>query len=366
MGYYWKATYRKKRPFILLLSIYFSVVNVVLAQTSTEQDSFEMALQAIDYPQKVDSLIKGLLEVKNLSLKDKSNITLREIERLEALGDYPRRLANLYIIQSINYDRLKKRELSAPYTVKTKMLIEEHGDDSPEWNFLRGRLHQLVGYNYYWEIKKDKAIEEFEMALSYFKLAKDSVKIGDVLSGLGVFNSDNGDSHKALEYYDEAISILSKINRKSELLSAQFFKSVDLMVLDSLTEAKALLEELIPQMENLKHRNTLTAYSRLADVEYKLGNNALAEEKLKMVIEQSLPEKRWNTIGRACGTLTTLLEEQGRYKEALAYNRMEQMYADSLFEQKYNTKNIQAQAEYDALGKQQKISDLEQAQLLQS
>ncbi len=351
-----------------MLSLCLSTAYMVSAQSFLDKDSFDLVLSTIGYPDKIDTLIKEINVHRRLSKEDRTSLTLREIKILEESEKYPVHLANLYVLQAINYDQLNKRHLSAPLIVEAKKLIDEYGDDSRKWNFLRGRVHHNMAYNYYWEQKMEKAIEESEIALGYYKLIKDSTRTGDILSALGVYNSIAGDSKRAIEYYDEAISFLSEHNKNHQtfLLGAQFFKSVDLIILDSLQEAKAILDELIPKMEATKHRNTLTAYSRLADIELKLGNKAAAEKSLKMVIEESFKLNRWNTISTASHSLASLLEEQSRYKEAIEYHKIIRSSIDSLFEQKYNTKNVEAQAQYDALGKQQKIKDLEQAQLLQA
>ena len=221
-------------PF-LVLAMLFSKPFTATGQTAIDVDAFQQELNTIPYPERVDSLVaKVSKKARTFSAEEKSSMVSMAIEDLEQLDKHPRHLATLYVTQIILFTQTGKRQLCAPWLVKTQKLIDQFGEDTKEWNFIRGRVHHLMSFNYYFENKSQKAIDEAEVALSYFRLCQDTLKMADLHSAIGVYSSEAGDSEKAIEYYDGAIALLEHTDHEFYLIGAKFYKSVDLILLLSL------------------------------------------------------------------------------------------------------------------------------------
>ena len=331
------------------------------SQSSFVKDSAFIAIQQMSYPEKEQALSDYFdqSDHKDLTIDKRIELLEDEIALLTKRDEFPLIIAEIHLwILHINETNNGYEKMS-PRILLLKNFVKKHSDGSPEWKLIEGRIHSAMSFVYYWGLETQKGFDEELKALSYYEIAKDSMKIAKSLLALGIRKSEMGESEQSIEYYDQALTIFQNISNETYILRAQFCMVVDLIILKKYQEAKDILTEIVPVMQKNEHVNYGLARSKFGELEFYLGNYAAAENHFKLAMDHAKKRGSWNSLSIIAHKMSYFYKKQKRYEEALAYSEKEIIYNDSIYYQMVNSKALAASAKYEALGNQQKVKELE-------
>lgn len=304
----------------------------ILAQNSKKTDSLLQLLKSGDYTGKKEIILLAdiahyhpnldtsiLFANKSLQKAQLLNAPLLEAEALEIISHRERKLGN--------------NNTSFEATFRALQIYESLG--LPE---RQAASYTQLANNYMSNNNYLKAIHYLKKSKSSYEASNKNTKLNYTILNLG-------EMYRLVGYLDSAIVSFREVLDKNKLLKddiAQCYSQGNLgMVynsLDSLDLAKTHLKEAITILNELDDPYSTSVYlAELGTIYKKEGNSNLAEEKLLQALRMAKQAGLREQIRDFSSTLSSFYEEQQHYSEALTYQRMFQVYQDSLV----NKKNIQ-------------------------
>lgn len=326
---------------------------------SPQTDSLERALEAYrrERPQVIDIKIVQMLNalgneystrnlVKALEYSEQARKAAQQLGDKQGQADALRILGAVYYKQG-NYDNAVHNYFDA---LKIYEEIDAKSNIARTWNEL--------GITYALRSNYRQALESYHKALQIYTLIGNKSGYANTLSNLADLYLEQDSTEQAIRYFKEAISIWQELGDMRAIaptlngmgllyLSEGLFPEA----LESLHKAEELLLMKTPPdkpMLGLLYTNIALGY-----MGQKKYNDAKRYLNQALTIAQDLRSK---SLLQVCYfTLTDFYAEQGNYKLALEYSRLDNQLKDTIFNEKSDNRVANAEARYELVQKQRSI-----------
>lgn len=349
------------------------------------------ALKKEPYKNTADSLLqiaRGNVDVNLDTAVYYSHKTIKEAELIKDTVTKARAYINLGLCSefSSNY-------ADAIENYKTAFTVFSSAKD------IRGQgiASNLIGINYYFIADYPKATSYYKAALSYFEKSNYTEGIAGVYNGLGVVFSEMKDSRTAIVYHRKSLSIKRKLNDSIAVANSLMniatihlddFKNTD-SAMYFLREAEAILlatgnQRLLSNCNGSmgmvffkkgmfnEAKNYFTHaleidtlqqnpegicfdYLWLGLTEQEQRNTPMAIAYLKDAAAIAKKHDLKSTAKDAYRHLSELYEKEGRYKEALEYDRLFTSINDSIYSEESRRSVEDMKVSYETEKKEQQI-----------
>jgi signal transduction histidine kinase len=349
------------------------------------------ALKKEPYKNTADSLLqiaRGNVDVNLDTATYYSHKTIIEAERIKDTITRARAYINLGLCAEFSSNYAKAIE-----NYKIAFTIFSSAKD------LRGQgiASNLIGINYYFIADYPKATSYYKAALSYFEKSNYTEGTAGVYNGLGVVFSEMKDSRTAIVYHRKSLSIKRKLNDSiaiaNSLMNIATIHLDDLKNTDSamycLKEAEAILLGTGNQrlLSNCKGAMGMVFYRKgmfdeankhftyaleidttlknpegicfdylwLGLIQQEQKNTPKAIAYLKDAAAIAVKYHVYNTAKDAYKHLSALYEKEGKYKEALEYDRLFITINDSIYSEESRRSVEDIKVSYETEKKEQQI-----------
>ena len=321
---------------LLVGLIAFLFAPAVNAQYSTEIDRLVKNYEA----QKVDSSrLRSINEVsvKLLEFDKQKALNLARIGiKLTSTSKDQKQIANAYFNYGYLLRYANKRDSSTYYFSLSKEICENIKDTSR----LAAAYFNLAG-NYYIDGNTGKALETMQQAISFASSANDTATWLESLRVYGLFQGKSGKKVESLNTSLELLKVAIAYNDSAILGKSLSAVSSGYRACNNYSIAKDYIEEAIKVNNHLGNNVTLFIdWNNLAGIQHQLGNyqDALKSHQKSLTLLDTNTRPRFYT--------SVLLEMSSNYFELGDLKKSEQMARDALdfsVIKKYPTKIAEAQ-----------------------
>lgn len=318
--------------FILITTVF--CLNLVLP-TAFGQDFMQKKLDSLgnllkQYKQEDTTLVniripyssyRLMLNPSDTTLIDFSEKTLEISRKL----NYNKGITLSYISLGTLYSRQKSDPYTAiDYFQKALLIIEK---DS-KLHSRKQHIHIELGLIYYEQGDYKKAIQHYQESIS---IGGTSANISNAYSTLGNIYGSIGKGDSAIYYYNKAIEINQKDKNYLYLANNLSNKSLLLNAMGRGTEAKKAIDESLKLTEEYQFDYIKGSVYMNASVIYKdLGELETAEKYISMCLDHNKGINDLFSRKSIWGTISEIHEAKGEYKQALeAYKKYHEL-SDSL------------------------------------
>jgi len=220
----------------------------------------------------------------------------------------------------------------------------------------------------YAQLKDYKKAQEFvDKSLVGFSESANPQEVYQNYSNIGIVYSMMGE-------YDKALDLFNKGMKLTDSLGDQYWNTVFLTNIAEVytssnkpDQAVATYKKVLERNEKAQEVNfTIAAHSGMGRILYKQGKKqegiAQLLEALRLMKENSL--KR--LVMETAADLSAIYEKEGDYRKALEYDRLSDVYKDSIFNEKNDKKIQQLQFDYELDKKQRQIQQLNRSKEIQA
>ncbi len=349
------------------------------------------SLEKEPYKNKADSLLqiaRGNVDVNPDTAVYYSHKTIKEAERIKDTITRARAYINLGLCAEFSSNYAKAIE-----NYKIAFTVFSSAKD------VRGQgiASNLIGINYYFIADYPKATSFYKAALSYFEKSNYTEGIAGVYNGLGVVFSEMKDSRTAIVYHRKSLSIKRKLNDSIAIANSLMniatihlddFKNTD-SAMYCLKEAESILLATGNQrlLSNCKGSMGMVFFRKgmfdeakryftyALEIDTRLENPegicfdylwlGLTEQEQKNITKAitylkdaatiATKHNVKNTAKDSYRYLSELYEKEGRYKEALVYNRLFTGINDSIYSEESRRSVEDMKVSYETEKKEQQI-----------
>ncbi len=232
----------------------------------------------------------------------------------------------------------------------------ESTEDKPEYNDLKSRIYNNLG----WSFKK---FEDYQKALQYFRKAEDYARKAGDQEALALILNNKGVTHKDLQQFDEALASLNEsfqLNRQTGNKRQERFNLNNISViyvqmkrpLEAIEKLKQLLvlnEEMRDTVELINNLFNLgTAYAGISDAQN-------AERSFTMSLSYCDKTKNAGMKLNILSELSKLFQKQGKLKEAFNYFKAFYVLSDSMKTREAARYAIELETKYNSLIKEKEL-----------
>lgn len=259
----------------------------------------------------------------------------REALELAEEVENPLLVARSFEEISVNERLLGNNAASIEYALKALKIFEELGENDR----LAASFAQL-GSN----LISDG---EFIQALSYFKNSRDIYRDNEENLKLALTLINLGEAYRLADRLDSAIMNFSSALQLNNSLDNQIIEGyargnlgMTLRSRGELVAARSELDRAIEILTKLGDPYSVSVYTaELAEINVAAGKSFLAERQFLKAYEMARGEELKEQIRDFSKMLTGFYENQGDFEKALSYQKIYQVYQDSLV----NKENVQQQ-----------------------
>ena len=189
----------------------------------------------------------------------------------------------------------------------------------------RETIDPLLRASLYWsqsrvhlsQSEPDRAAEYAQLALAILKSSEQTLEAARALLLLAYIENERGNPQAALDLLDEGEPIVASAAARETTDAAMFTieRARALAALGEGHEAAELLLGITPRLSSAAPRDAARAYSAVADIFRKQGDNARALELYELAVEQAPVANRH--VAAALTAMAEIYEEQGDGQKAL-------------------------------------------------
>ena len=163
--------------------------------------------------------------------------------------------------------------------------------------------------------ESDRAAEYAHLALGTLRASEQTLEAARVLQLLAFIENDRGNPTAALELVDEGEPIVAASGHAADAAMFAVERARALSALGETDEAAALLLGIVPQLNSAAPKDAARAYSAVADIFRRQGDNARALELYELAVEQAPTADRH--VVAALTAMAEIHEERGNGDLAL-------------------------------------------------
>ncbi|MBI9034232.1 MAG: tetratricopeptide repeat protein [Bacteroidales bacterium] len=218
---------------------------------------------------------------------------------------------------SIDYFTLNNYDEALKYSLKAKDLFDKLEKENSELYDLKDHLSILnnVGGMYLSNEDYILAEDNYKKALKMALSINDSLRIGPIYNNLGIVNYALKNDKTALYYYRKAISTLTETDNSFHLAKT---------------------------------------FNNLGKYYYNQSETDSAFKYFNLVLELAPKIKNWGSAKMGCESLISLYEKERKYDSALKFQKLYQVYSDSLLNEEKikNISGIESRYKYQKIQEQ--------------
>lgn len=282
-------------------------------------------------------LLQTQAQDKNYIIHTSDSLINIALSYFERQNDPNRKMLSFYYKGRVEDDSHNAEEATTNY-IKAKEIAKE----IKNYKFLQVICANL-GMVYAYRNLNSQALSEIKEAYKYAMLIKDSTSISYDLSYMGRISASMAKWDSCIYYYNEAVKIGEKINNPRALSLALSEISRAYLELKEFNQAIGYLKK----SEEIKKRE---GFSSIHQTYLVLGCAYIQTEKYdsaKYYLNKSLKTDNLYTIANTYQNLYLLSEKQKKFKEAVEYNNLYQVHADSLNKIARTKEISEIQAKYE-------------------
>ncbi len=304
----------------------------LFAQSAHKTDSLINILQQQDLPEIEEAKIQRYIAYYHPNLMEGRNYALRSVALFQKVGE-PVLMAEALEELSHTERRLGNNTASFEASFKALRIYEEKG--------LKERLaasYNQLASNYVSDEDYKVAIGYFNKALDIYKNSDDLVNHASTLINLGETYRLNGDLNDAEIHLQQTLQLNKEL--KNDIIEGYAIGNLG-MVKSALGEfeiAKDYLENAANSLESLGDPYSASFYwAALAKIMENQGNMTQAELHYHKAMSLANTHDLKEQIRDYSQQLSSFYEKHRNYDEALRYQKLHQVYKDSIL----NKSNIQ-------------------------
>jgi tetratricopeptide (TPR) repeat protein len=180
---------------------------------------------------------------------------------------------------------------------------------------LRASLYWSQSRAYLSQGEPDRAADYARMALATLRASEQTLEAARVLQLLAFIENDRGNPAAALELVEEGQPIVAAAGDTTETAMFVIERARALSALGEGAEAAGLLLSTLPRLNAAAPKDAARAYSAVADIFRKQGDNARALELYELAVDQAPVADRH--VVAALTAMAEIYEEQGNGDMAL-------------------------------------------------
>src|SRR5579862_7916545 len=188
----------------------------------------------------------------------------------------------------------------------------------------RQAVDPMVRASLYWSQSRahlsqgasDRAAEYAQLAIATLKASAQSLEAARALLLLAYIENDRGNPRAALDLVDEGEPIVAAAGEPTDAAMFTVERARSLSALGESEEAAELLLGIVPRLNSAAPRDAARAYSAVADIYRKQGDDARAVELYELAVEQAPVANR--DAAAALKAMAEIYEERGDVHKALA------------------------------------------------